>query len=196
MIGFISSPVFHLDDLSGNPLAGGKVYFYKAGTSTKQLVYSDPQGKIALPSPVVLNALGNACIYGTGLYKIIACHSTDADNDISNPIWSEDYVSPCGDASSISQILGITNIKTLQNAGLYVHRHNMDKKPGETPNGTRKAFSTAERFITGTLDVYLNGVLQEIDLHYTEKANRKGYTFLFSIRDDETIQHRYLVDIG
>ena len=45
-------------DSSGNTLAGAKLYFYEAGTSTPQNVYSDISLETPLPFPVVANGAG------------------------------------------------------------------------------------------------------------------------------------------
>jgi hypothetical protein len=45
-------------DASGNPLAGGKVYFYQAGTTTPQTTYSDSGGTTPNTNPLVLNSAG------------------------------------------------------------------------------------------------------------------------------------------
>ena len=45
-------------DLDGNPLAGGFLQFYAAGTTTPQDVYADVNGDAALSNPVVLDSSG------------------------------------------------------------------------------------------------------------------------------------------
>lgn len=42
------------------PLAGGKLYFYVAGSSTPQAVYTDATGLVALSNPVILDANGQS----------------------------------------------------------------------------------------------------------------------------------------
>lgn len=46
-----------LDD-SGNPLAGGKVYYYEAGTTTLQTTYSDSAGTTPNANPLTLDSAG------------------------------------------------------------------------------------------------------------------------------------------
>jgi len=54
-------PAFY--DNSGNPLSGGKVYTYVAGTSTPLASYTDRGGSVANANPVVLNSAGRASIW-------------------------------------------------------------------------------------------------------------------------------------
>lgn len=45
-------------DTNGNPLSGGKIYTYLAGTSTPATTYTSNLGTVAQANPVVLNSLG------------------------------------------------------------------------------------------------------------------------------------------
>ena len=74
------------------------------------------------------------------------------------------------------------------------HRHATDLFPPETPDGSRHQFSTTSVFREGTLDVYLNGVLQKRDVDYSESADRRGYSFSAAPLSHYRIQHRYLVE--
>ena len=53
-------------------LAGGRLYFYEAGTTTPKPVYADYQMTTPLVNPVVLDAAGKATIFlGDGGYKVV-----------------------------------------------------------------------------------------------------------------------------
>lgn len=54
-------PAFY--DNSGNPLSGGKVWTYEAGTSTPLASYTDRGGSVANANPVVLDSAGRASIW-------------------------------------------------------------------------------------------------------------------------------------
>lgn len=69
-----------IDD-AGNPLVGGKVWHYIPTTSTFKDTYQDIGGTILNTNPVILNARGQAIIYGPGLFRQ---RLTDANN---NEIW-------------------------------------------------------------------------------------------------------------
>jgi len=56
-------PYSQFYDNSGNPLSGGKVYFYLAGTTTKGKVYKDPLETARHKNPIELDDSGRAVIY-------------------------------------------------------------------------------------------------------------------------------------
>ncbi len=60
------------------PLAGGKVDFFEAGTSTRKDTFTDFGGLTANTNPVILDANGEADIWtGTGFYKVVVKDSAD-----------------------------------------------------------------------------------------------------------------------
>ena len=71
-----------LFDDSGNVLTGGKIYTYKAGTTTPFVSYTSSAGNTAHSNPIILNAAGRV---PTGeiwldyaqLYKFVVTTSTD-----------------------------------------------------------------------------------------------------------------------
>lgn len=67
-------------DNSGQPLAGGKVYAYEAGsgsTPAKDL-YLDNLAATPATNPVILDANGRKQVYGDGAYKLVIKTSADA----------------------------------------------------------------------------------------------------------------------
>jgi len=74
------------------------------------------------------------------------------------------------------------------------HRHAPDRHPPETPDGSRTAFTTRHVFRPGTLDVFVNGVLQMLDIDYTENSNRRGYVFQTAPHGHYRVQHRYIIE--
>ena len=72
-------PKFRAFDADGNPLSGGLVYTYAAGTSTPLVTYTDSSGSPSSENtnPVQLDADGEADIwYGENLYKLALYNST------------------------------------------------------------------------------------------------------------------------
>lgn len=61
----------------GSALAGGKVYFYEVGTTTPKDTYSDYAATTPNANPVILDARGEADVYGIGLYDIKVTDSAD-----------------------------------------------------------------------------------------------------------------------
>lgn len=66
-----------LHDSSGNPLANGKVYIYKAGTTTAAYVYYDRHMTNAAPNPLILDSRGAATVFGFGMYKFVVYDSNN-----------------------------------------------------------------------------------------------------------------------
>lgn len=61
-------PVWSFEDDNGRPLNGGQLFTYAAGTLTDKATYADSAGAIPNTNPVILNARGEATVYGTGVY--------------------------------------------------------------------------------------------------------------------------------
>lgn len=70
-------------DNNGDPLAGGKVYFYIPATTTPKDTWQDPDESITNSNPVILDSAGRAIIYGVGEYRQIVKDSNG------NIIWDQ-----------------------------------------------------------------------------------------------------------
>lgn len=66
-----------LFDNSGQPLAGGKVYTYAAGSTTNKATYADSAKSTTNANPVVLDAYGRAAVYADGAYKFVIKNADD-----------------------------------------------------------------------------------------------------------------------
>ena len=64
-------------DANGRPLAGGKIYFYSVGTSTPKDTWQDVNETVLNTNPVILNARGEASIYGSGAYRQVVRDASD-----------------------------------------------------------------------------------------------------------------------
>lgn len=63
-------------DSDGEPLSGGKIYSYHAGTSTPLATYTDESGDTPNTNPVVLDSTGSANVWlGAGAYKFVVTDS-------------------------------------------------------------------------------------------------------------------------
>ena len=82
----INNPKFQAFDSTGAPLNGGKLYTYKAGTSTEKVTYSDIELSTANANPVVLDSRGEATIYGQGAFKFVLKTSADVT------VWTVDNI--------------------------------------------------------------------------------------------------------
>lgn len=78
---------FRAFDASGDPLNGGKLYTYEAGTTTPKATYTDAGGLTANANPVVMDSEGYADVWlGSGGYKFILKTSADAT------LWTQDDI--------------------------------------------------------------------------------------------------------
>lgn len=75
-----------MDD-DGNPLSGGLVYFYAAGTTTAKNVYTD-KAKTAPYTYVTLGTDGRTQVYGDGLYKVVVKTSAG----VTYETWDNVYI--------------------------------------------------------------------------------------------------------
>lgn len=64
-------------DNNGDPLAGGKLYTYAAGTTTPKATYTTAAGNIENANPVVLDAYGRAVLFIEGAYRFDLFTSAD-----------------------------------------------------------------------------------------------------------------------
>lgn len=74
------SPVFQqFFDNNGDPLAGGLLYTYEAGTTTNKATFTSEDEATANANPIVLDAGGRADVWlESGSYKLVLNDSTDA----------------------------------------------------------------------------------------------------------------------
>lgn len=70
-------------DSTGKPLVGGKVYFYIPNTSTLKDTYQDAAQTILNTNPVILDANGQAIIWGVGAYRQVVY------DQYNNLIWDQ-----------------------------------------------------------------------------------------------------------
>lgn len=94
-------PKLRFCDAAGNPLVGGKLFTYLAGTTTKQDTYTDSTGGTPNANPVILDSRGEASVWGAAgvEYKLVLSLSTDSDPP-SAPIWTQDNVSSIAQVSA------------------------------------------------------------------------------------------------
>lgn len=140
-------------DNSGNPLSGGRVYTYAAGTSTPLATYSDQAGSTPNANPVVLNSRGEATIFwGAGPYKVTLRTSADA------LIWTQDNMYPPFTAAEPLKLYSGGNATTPElvwtddtNSGFYLIG---EDNIGLSLGGTKRwDYAAAGSTLTGTLAV-------------------------------------------
>jgi hypothetical protein len=86
----------YFDD-NGDPLSGGKLYTYIAGTTTPLATYVDASGDTPNTNPIILDSNGECDVFvGSSVYKFVL---TDADDVIQ---WTRDNIS-AGDSDELSE---------------------------------------------------------------------------------------------
>jgi len=92
-----SVPKLQFFDANGNPLAGGKLYTYAAGTTTPLATYTDSTGLTPNTNPIILDSRGEANVWlDATQYKFELTTAADA------LIWTVDNIS---NALNLSQLL-------------------------------------------------------------------------------------------
>jgi hypothetical protein len=150
-------------DNTGNPLAGGKIYSYEAGTTTPQATYTTYVGNVARTNPIVLDAAGR--VPGSGeiwllppLYKFVLETSTGV------LLATLDNIGGIGAAAYQIQNFtgnGVQTAFTLSSASLgenytFVYIDGVyQQKNTYTISGTTLTFSTAPPN-TSTIEVMYN----------------------------------------
>lgn len=108
ILGLEPPQFFAFDPDTGTPLIGGKVYTYEPGTTTDKVAYRDQAGAVAHTNPIILGQLGNATIFGDGLYDVAIYDADDVLvltlSDFSAPITESDVDAKIADAISASSL--------------------------------------------------------------------------------------------
>lgn len=86
------------------PLLGGKLFTYQAGTSTKQVTYTDSTGSVMNSNPIILDSAGAANVWldPTLVYKFVLAPANDTDPP-GSPIRTVDNVYPALNTSILTQ---------------------------------------------------------------------------------------------
>lgn len=95
-------------DNNGDPLAGGLLYTYEAGTTTPKQTFNSRDESSANTNPIVLDSAGRAQIWlDSGSYKFVQHNSDDV------LVWETDDIT--GGAGNVfgSQVVNISSNKTI-----------------------------------------------------------------------------------
>lgn len=118
-------------DVNGNPLAGGGICTFEAGTSTLASVYTTSALTVAHPNPVQLNAAGRPTVSGVTLgiwlspgrsYKLILKDATvtTCSPDTGVTLWSIDNVQAVPGASGTLDATGTAGEAILAGEVVYL----------------------------------------------------------------------------
>jgi len=119
---------------NGDPLAGGKIFTYLAGTTTNEATYTTSAGDIAHTNPIILNGAGRVpsgeiwLLFNTP-YKFVLTDSNDIligtfDNigGISQGINIQNYTGN-GTTTSFALPVGITSVFNIFINGVYQNKN-------------------------------------------------------------------------
>lgn len=107
-------------DANGDPLAGGKLYTYEAGTTTPKATYTDRTGTTANTNPIILDANGECDIWiASGFYKFVLKDSSDVTQ------WTKDQIAlPLEAALSSAFYRDVVYITTADSPYTLAQTHN------------------------------------------------------------------------
>lgn len=147
------NPKFQTYDSNGDPLSGGKLYTYEAGTVTAKRTFSDKGLSTPNTNPIILDSRGEAIVYGSGDYKFILKNSADSliwtfDNlrGVAQTVWEQNAFYP--DASESDQgaatVAGDKTVKDFVDAIGTTKKATIIFVRGNTGNTTTYTFLTSE----------------------------------------------------
>lgn len=184
-------PFMQFLDNNGDPLSGGKIYTYLAGTTTPVSTYTDSTGGVSNANPVILDSSGRADIWlGDGSYKFILKDSADV------LIKSVDNISASASGGSV-QDAWVSHVVTDGQAATNL--------TGETVNSASYVSALYEYAISRGTTVFSAGkfalvyrnsaweVVTQGDSH-ADAASDNGVTF--SLSGTTTAQLKAALDTG
>ena len=111
----ITSPLFFETDSNNNPLAGGHVYTYAAGTLIPLTTYTDATLTVPNTNPVILDTYGRAEIWlGPSIYKI---NVTDI-NGVQHPDYPIDQLQSSAGTVSTAVLAQLAAVSPVPGAAL------------------------------------------------------------------------------
>jgi len=173
------SPVPRLQffDDNGDPLVGGKLYTYAAGTETPLATYTDAGGGTPHTNPIILDSRGEVSLWlGNSLYDFVL-HTTD---DV--PVYTEENIG-VGVANDI--YFSITNgpSGTVQSAleGLIYERTSAEIAAGVTPTNYYYEPGNILRYGAATnASAATNTTAIQSAINSNDRATFDGGPFLFT----------------
>lgn len=150
-------------DNNGDPLSGGKLYSYEAGTTTPQVTYTTNAGNIARTNPVVLDSAGRVPSGGeiwitSQAYKFVLHTSADVliatyDNIVGQGVSSLTPQNFTGDGVTVAFTLSAA--PNSENSTFVYVNGVYQQKNTYSVSGTTLTFSQAPP-TTSTIEVMFN----------------------------------------
>ncbi len=148
----MTPPYVEFMDANGDPLAGGKVYAYEAGTLTPKNTFTDSTEATPNTNPVILDSAGRASIWINGSYDFVI--KTSADVTIRT---AEDVTSFSTSATNLNSLLP----PQTGNAGKFLTTDGVNSSWATNANKVLKVqtflSSTTWTCPAGVTSIYLDG---------------------------------------
>lgn len=159
------NPVFQGFDSNGDPLSGGKLYTYAAGTSTPLATYTDSAGGTPNANPVVLDARGEAAVWRTigVLYKYVLKTSADVT------LWTIDNIGGSGVSSAEFAAQTYTAFTTGGTSTAYT----LTPSPAMTANTENQRFQVEFHTASGASPTLAVSGLSALNLKYRDSTGAK-----------------------
>ena len=161
MANLIVYPRFKAFNIDGTVLASGKVYTYITGTSTPKTTYTNAGAGTPNANPVILDAHGEADIWGAvdAAYRIVIKDSSDSvisTTDNINPIQNPQTLGANLDTNGFSIVsTGSNDITLTPYSGRYIILNGV-KLPTSAPSANqvlKATSSTATSWVSLTTDI-------------------------------------------
>lgn len=150
-------------DNNGDPLSGGKLYSYEAGTTTPQVTYTTNAGNVARTNPVVLDSAGRVPSGGeiwitSQAYKFVLHTSADVliatyDNIVGQGVFSLTPQNFTGDGATVAFTLSAA--PNSENSTFVYVNGVYQQKNTYSVSGTTLTFSQAPP-VTSLIEVMYN----------------------------------------
>jgi len=101
-------PKLQFFDSNGNPLSGGLLYSYTAGTSTPLATYNDASGTTYNTNPVILDSRGEADVWlGAASYKFKLATAANVE------LWTVDNIGGGDQFGTVQFLTGVSGSDTI-----------------------------------------------------------------------------------
>ena len=179
--------MFPSHDPGGNPLSGGEVYTYAAGTLTPLATYKSKAEFAQNTNPIILDANGQADIWITNAaYRIIV---KDSDG---NTLYDIDNVQHINDSAILTAMIADEAVTTDKIADGNVTRDKLATTIGRIGSHTTK---TANYTIRNTDDiVFANAISGDFTLTLPAKRISAGRMITVKRIDETDIKEQTFVD--
>lgn len=159
------NPVFQAFDGNGDPLSGGKLYTYAAGTSTPLATYTDSTGGTQNDNPTVLDTRGEAPIWRTVgvLYKFVLKTSADVT------LWTINNIGSVGVDSSAFSAQTFTAFTTGGTSTAYT----LTPSPAIAANAENQRFQVEFHTASGATPTMAVSGQSPLNLKYRDYAGAK-----------------------